>query len=166
MAYYGAQVIHPKTIKPLQNKAIPLFVKCFLDPSLPGTVIKKQSLKGLPPVIVLKKNQVMMQMKSKDFSFVGEKAVGQLYHLLETMNMKPNLTQNTAISFLAVMDNSADKLEKIASKASEIFDVQVMKGLTLLTIRHYNKEIFEKLTANKSILLRQQTTDTIQVLMQ
>jgi len=165
MAYYGAQVIHPKTIKPLQNKAIPLFVKCFLETSLPGTVIKKQSLKDLPPVIVLKENQAMIQMNSKDFSFVGEKAVGQLYQLFEEMNLKPNLTQNTAISFLAVMDNSADKLEKIASKASEIFDVQVMIGLTLLTIRHYNKEVFEKLTRNKKILLRQQTPDTIQVLM-
>ena len=82
MAYYGAQVIHPKTIKPLENKGIPLYVKCFLDPSLPGTVIHKQSLKHLPPIIVLKEKQVMLEMSSKDFSFVGEHHVGHLYHLV------------------------------------------------------------------------------------
>jgi aspartate kinase len=107
----------------------------------------------------------MMLMKSKDFSFVGEKAVGQLYHLFEEMNFKPNLTQNAAITFLAVVDDKADKIERLALAASEIFDVELIKGLSLLTIRHYNKEIFEKLTRDITIILRQQTTDTIQVLM-
>lgn len=166
MAYYGAQVIHPKTIKPLQNKQIPLFVKCFLDPSLPGTEIKKQRLKNLPPIIVLKKNQMMLQLKSKDFSFVGEHHVGHLYQLLEKLNIKPSLTQNGAISFICVLDESSEKIEKLASEASAFFDVQVIKGLSLLTIRHYNKELFEKLTKEKTILLRQQTQETIQVLME
>jgi len=106
MAYYGAQVIHPKTIKPLENKGIPLYVKCFLDPSLPGTVIHKQSLKHLPPIIVLKEKQVMLEMSSKDFSFVGEHHVGHLYHLFEKLKVKPNLTQNGAISFVCVFNKS------------------------------------------------------------
>lgn len=166
MAYYGAQVIHPKTIKPLQNKGIPLYVKCFLQPFLPGTVIHDQKLKHLPPIIVLKEAQVMLEMSSKDFSFVGEHHVGHMYHLFEKLKVKPNLTQNGAISFLCVLDDHAEKIEKLALEASEIFDVKLMKGLSLLTVRHYNKEIFEKLTEGKTILLRQQTQDTIQVLIQ
>jgi aspartate kinase len=167
MAYYGAQVIHPKTIKPLQNKSIPLLVKCFLEPTLPGTLIHNQSLqKQLPSIIVLKENQAMLQLSSKDFSFVGEHHVSRLYHLFEKLKIKPNLTQNTAISFLCVLDDHAEKIEKVALEASEVFDVTVSKQLSLLTIRHYNKQLFEKLTEGKKILLRQQTQETIQALIQ
>ncbi len=165
MAYYGAQVIHPKTIKPLENKGIPLYVKCFLDPSLPGTVIHKQSLKHLPPIIVLKENQVMLELSSKDFSFVGEHHVGHLYHLFEKLKVKPNLTQNGAISFVCVLDDHAEKIEKLALGAANIFDVQVTKDLSLLTIRHYTGDAFERLSKGKTILLRQQTPETIQLLM-
>lgn len=166
MAYYGAQIIHPKTIKPLQNKAIPLYVKSFLDPSLPGTLIHDKPVHKLPPIIVLKDKQVMLEMSSRDFSFVGEQHVGHLYHLFESLHIKPNLTQNGAISFVCVLDDRAEKIEKLALEASSFLDVQVAKGLSLLTIRHYNKEIFDKLTLNRTILLRQQTPETIQVLMQ
>ena len=166
MAYYGAQVIHPKTIKPLQNKNIPLYVKCFLNPLLPGTVIHNKSIHHLPPIIVLKEKQVLAEMSSKDFSFVGEHHVATLYSLLGKLKIKPNLTQNTAISFICVLDDRSEKIEKLAFEVAEIFDVQLKKELTLLTIRHYNKEIVEKLTYGKTILLRQQTTDTIQLLMQ
>jgi aspartate kinase len=165
MAYYGAQVIHPKTIKPLQNKGIPLYVKCFLDPALPGTVINDQHLKQLPPIIVLKDKQVMLEMNSKDFSFIGEHYIGQIYHLLENVKLKPNLTQNGAISFICVLDEHLEKIEKLALEASAFVDVTVKKGLSLLTIRHYNQEVLQDLTQGKSILLRQQTTETIQVLL-
>ncbi len=165
MAYYGAQVIHPKTIKPLENKRIPFYVKCFLDPSLPGTAIKKQVVKNLPPIIILKEKQVMLQMKSKDFSFVGEKPVGQLYHLFEELNIRPNLTQNGAITFTCVLDDRPEKIEKLALEASSVFDVEVTKELRLLTIRHFTKPVFDEFTKEKSILLLQQTTDTVQVLM-
>jgi aspartate kinase len=167
MAYYGAQVIHPKTIKPLQNKSIPLFVKCFLEPSLPGTIIHNKSLqKQLPAIIVLKENQAMLEMSSKDFSFVGERHVGVLYHLFEKLKIKPNLTQNGAISFLCVLDDRPEKIERLAIEASELFDVSVVKELSLLTIRHYNKQLFEKMTEGKRVLLRQQTNETIQALIQ
>lgn len=165
MAYYGAQVIHPKTIKPLQNKSIPLYVKCFLDPSLPGTVIHNQHLKQLPPIIVLKEKQVMLQLNSKDFSFVGEHSVGQLYHLFEKIKIKPNLTQNGAISFVCVVDDQGEKTERLALEAASLFDAQIIKELSLLTIRHYTGDSLEKLTVGKKILLRQQTPDTVQVLM-
>ena len=107
----------------------------------------------------------MIEMSSKDFSFVGEHHVADLYRLLGKIKIKPNLTQNTAISFIAVLDDRIEKIEKLALEVSEIFDVQVMKDLTLLTIRHYNKEIVEKLTKGKTILLRQETIETMQILM-
>ena len=108
----------------------------------------------------------MIEMSSRDFSFVGEHYVADLYKLLGKIKIKPNLTQNTAISFMAVLDDRTEKIEKLALAVAEIFDVKVMKDLVLLTIRHYDKEIVEKLTKGKNILLRQQTPDTIQMLMQ
>lgn len=165
MAYYGAQVIHPKTIKPLQNKGIPLYVKCFLDTSLPGTVIHNKSLKGLPPIIVLKKNQVLIQLHSRDFSFVGEKPVADLYQLLAETKIKPNLMQTGAVTIQVCLDDQAGKIEQLALGASEIFDVQVEKGLTLLTIRHYQDELVQQMIKGHSVALMQQTPETVQVVM-
>lgn len=165
MAYYGAQIIHPKTIKPLQNKGIPLYVKSFLDSSLPGTVIHDKPLKQLPPIIVLKEKQVMMEMNSRDFSFIGEHHVGHLYQLLEKLHIKPSLTQNGAISFTVVIDEWPEKMEKLAAEAALFLDVHITNNLSLLTIRHYTKDIIEKMVNNKTILMRQQTPVTIQVLL-
>jgi len=166
MAYYGAQVIHPKTIKPLQNKSIPLYVKCFLDPSLPGTVIHGRLLKNLPPIIVIKEKQAMIELSSRDFSFVEEKPIADLFHLFEKLKIKPNLTQNAAISMICVLDDRKDKIEKLALAASEFFDINVTTDLTLLTIRHYTKEVYEKLTTGKKMLLQQRTRETVQALLQ
>jgi aspartate kinase len=165
MAYYGAQVIHPKTIKPLQNKGIPLYVKCFLDPALPGTVIHNQSVRGLPPIIVLKQDQVLLHLHSKDFSFVGETGAELLYHLFGHIRIKPNLIQTGAVSLQVCLDDRVDKIEKLALAAAESFDVQVERGLTLLTIRHYDSEVLEKLTAGRQEVLRQQTKETVQLLL-
>jgi len=165
MAYYGAQVIHPKTIKPLQNKGIPLQVKCFLDATLPGTIIHDQGLKNLPPIIVIKQNQVLLHLHSRDFSFVGEKPVASLYHLFEEVRIRPNLIQSGAVSLQVCFDDRIEKLEKLALAASEIFDVQLEKELSLLTIRHYRDDVLKKLTAGKTIVLRQQSPETVQVLM-
>jgi aspartate kinase len=165
MAYYGAQVIHPKTIKPLQNKGIPLYVKCFLDAKLPGTVIHNQSLKGLPPIIVLKPDQVLVQLHSKDFSFVGETGTARLYDLFGQVRVKPNLIQSGAVSIQVCLDDRPARIERLALAAADLFDVQVERGLTLLTIRHYDGEVLARLTAGRREVLRQQTPVTVQVLM-
>jgi aspartate kinase len=165
MAYYGAQVIHPKTIKPLQNKNIPLYVKCFADASLPGTVIHHNIVKNLPPIIVVKPNQVLLQLHTKDFSFIGEQPMSDLYEMMATLKIKPNLIQTHAVSLQLCMDDRSDKIEKLALAASAEFDVQVEKGLTLLSIRHYNDAIVEQLTSGKTIELKQQSPDTMQLLM-
>ncbi|HEY8689164.1 MAG TPA: aspartate kinase [Chitinophagaceae bacterium] len=165
MAYYGAQVIHPKTVKPLQNKNIPMHVRCFLNPNATGTIISSNHVHQLPPIIVLKQKQVLINLNSKDFSFVGEKPMVRLYEIFAELKIKPNLTQNAAISILICVDDLDEKIEKLALMASEIFDVQIEKDLTLLTIRHYNAEIINKLSKDKNILLEQKTKDTIQMLM-
>jgi aspartate kinase len=165
MAYYGAQVIHPKTIKPLQNKNIPMYVKCFADATLPGTVIHNQLVKNLPPIFVLKENQVLMHLHTKDYSFIGEEPMSELYRILATLKIKPNLIQTHAVSLQMCLDDRIDKIEKLALAASQTFEVQVEKGLTLLSIRHYNDELVEKMTAGKTIELKQQSPDTIQILM-
>lgn len=164
MAYYGAQVIHPKTIKPLQNKGIPLQVKCFLDASLPGTIIQNKPVKNLPPIIVVKDNQALIHLHSQDFSFVGEEPMAELYKIFAQLNIKPNLIQTGAISLQIGLDNREDKIQQLASAASAIFDVQVEKGLQLLTIRHYTNELFSNMCAGKELILTQQTKETVQVL--
>lgn len=165
MAYYGAQVIHPKTIKPLQNKSIPLYVKSFLNPKEEGTLIHNESINHLPPIIVYKENQALIQISTKDFSFTNEGLTKAVEELFDKMKYKQNLTQITAISILCVVDEHPEKLEKFALAAAEKFDVQLTKNLTLLTIRHYQEEIKKELTKGKSILLLQQTPEIMQVLM-
>ncbi|MFT3751065.1 MAG: aspartate kinase [Agriterribacter sp.] len=165
MAYYGAQVIHPKTIKPLQNKGIPLLVKCFLDPSLSGTVIHDKNIKHLPSIIVLKNNQVLLHLHSKDFSFVGEYEMSRLYHLFAENKVTPNLIQTGAVSLMVSTDDKSEKTDQLAGEATTLFDVQVEKGLTLLTIRHYTDALLSELTEGKQIVLKQQSPVTVQVLM-
>ena len=165
MAYYGAQVIHPKTIKPLQNKNIPLHVRCFLKPALAGTIISNKPAHQLPPVIVLKNNQVLMQLSSRDFSFVEDLLAGKLQQLFEENKIRPNLSQNGAISLLCSFDDKPEKIEKLALAASSFFDVHIEKNCTLLTIRHYDEAIIQKLTAGRKQILSQKTAETIQVLL-
>lgn len=165
MAFYGAQVIHPKTIKPLQNKNIPLFVKCFLDPQLPGTIIHNRVLHDLPPMIVWKLNQALIHLHSRDFSFVGERPLASLYEIFAAHNMRPNLIQTGAVSLQFCVDDRPDKTDRFAHDASGMFDVNIEKGLIMLTVRHYREGMVEKLAAGRKIILKQQTPETIQVLM-
>jgi aspartate kinase len=164
MAFYGAQVIHPKTIKPLQNKKISLHVKSFLDPSLAGTIISNKASKNLPPVIVLKLNQVLMHLQTQDFSFVTEAPMSRLYQLLAELSIKPNLIQTAAINLQLCLDDREDKVQQLAANAADVFDVQLEKGLTLLTIRHYKEDLLAEMTTGKDIVLIQRTKETVQVL--
>ncbi len=163
MAYYGAQVIHPKTIKPLQNKNIPLHVRCFLDASLPGTTISNKKVKNLPPIVVIKEKQVLMHLHSQDFSFVGEKPMSMLYELLAGLKFRANLVQTGAISVQLCLDDHPEKVDQLAAEASSVFDVELERGLSLLTIRHFNNELLNKMIEGKDVLLQQETKETVQV---
>ncbi|MDQ6815119.1 MAG: aspartate kinase [Bacteroidota bacterium] len=164
MAFYGAQVIHPKTIKPLQNKKITLQVKSFLDPSLQGTTVSDKASKHLPPVIVLKNKQALVHLQTQDFSFIGETPVIRLYELFAELNVKPNLIQTAAINLQFCVDDREEKIQQLAGWASETFDVQIEKNLTLLTIRHFNEVLLSEMLQGKDVVLTQKTKETVQAL--
>ncbi len=163
MSYYGAQVIHPKTIKPLQNENIPLYARSFLNPALAGTVIDNRKSMDLPPMIVYKFNQVLLSFQTKDFSFMEGKPARKLSELLAKALVKANLTQNTAISLLVCIDDIIEKKEFILDHTHE-FDTTSTPGLTLLTIRHHTPEIILELTQGKQVILEQRTEETVQIL--
>ncbi len=166
MAFYGAQIIHPKTIKPLQNANIPLYVKCFFDRNLPGSVIKGSvDSAHYPPLIVSKDNQVLIQVTTKDFSFITEDNLSKLYSIFHDLKIKINLIQNAAISFIACIDNREDKVKSLIQALGKDYKVSINENVHLLTIRHFNPEIVFELTKDKQILLRQETRKTLQVVM-
>jgi aspartate kinase len=164
MAYYGAQVIHPKTIKPLQNNNIPLYVKCFLNKDLKGTVIQSEvNSIFYPPLIILKKNQTLLQVTTKDFSFVTEDNLSYLYKIFHALKIKINLIQNAAISFVACIDNNEQKLTALLEELEKNYKVLRNDNVSLLTVRHYTPEILFDLMKNRYQLLEQKTRHTVQV---
>ncbi len=166
MAYYGAQVIHPKTIKPLQNNNIPLYVKCFLNKDLKGTVIQNEvNSIFYPPLIVMKKDQVLIQATTMDFSFITEDNLSDIYSILHDLKIKVNLIQNAAISFVACIDNKEDKVKQLVEVLSKHYKVLRNDDVSLLTIRHYTPEILFDLTKGRYTLLEQKTRHTVQVVM-
>ena len=166
MAFYGAQIIHPKTIKPLQNNNIPLFVKCFLDPSLPGTVIRSDVDDArYPPLIVRKDNQVLFQVTTRDFSFITESNLSSLYAVFHELKVKINLIQNAAISFVACIDNRPEKISQLRGHLEPDYKVLLNDDVSLLTVRHFNQQIVDELTAGRQLLLKQETRKTLQVVM-
>lgn len=166
MAYYGAQVIHPKTIKPLQNNNIPLYVKCFLNKDLKGTVIQNEvSSIFYPPLIILKKNQILLQVTTRDFSFITEDNLSKLYSIFHELNIKINLIQNAAISFVACIDNKEKEVQKLVALLEKDFKVFSNDEVQLLTIRHYTPESLIDQTKGRFKLLEQKTRETVQVVM-
>lgn len=164
MAYYGAQVIHPKTIKPLQNNNIPLYVKCFLDRNLKGTVIQNEvNSIFYPPLIILKRDQILVQVTTRDFSFITEDNLSKLYRIFHDMKIKINLIQNAAISFVACIDNKEDKVQELIDVLGKDYKVFTNENVSLLTIRHYTPEILFDLTKSRYVLLEQKTRHTVQV---
>lgn len=166
MAYYGAQVIHPKTIKPLQNSNIPLYVKCFLNKDMKGTVIQSEvNSIFYPPLIILKKNQTLLQVTTKDFSFITEDNLSYLYKIFHDLKIKINLIQNAAISFVACIDNNETKLTQLLNSLDEKYKVLRNDNVSLLTVRHYTPEILFDLMKSRYQLLEQKTRHTVQVVL-
>jgi len=164
LAFYGASVIHPKTLQPLQRKEIPLRVKSFLNPEDPGTTVGK-GVKIAPevPCFIVKKNQVLMKLSSLDFSFIVEDSIGDLFKLLHDHKMKVDLIQNSAISFSVCVDNTLGRLEDLLDLLKGKFKVVHHEGVSLYTIRHFNSEAIESLQNGKEVLLEQRGRETIQL---
>ncbi len=165
MTYYGASVIHPKTIKPIQNKDIPLYVKSFINPHGKGTKVyaATQDIK-YPPVRVLKENQALLTFHTKDFSFVPDDTAGELLKAFANANLKINMIQTGAISLQTVVDNIPEKIRKVTDAVRDNFKIQQEDGLTILTIRHYNEEVIRKHLENKKPVLTQKRPSTFQIL--
>lgn len=165
LTYYGAQIIHPKTIKPLHNKKIPLFVKCFLDKSLEGTYIHAMNKKvDYPPLVVIKPGQSLIKLTTLDFSFITEDNLSHIYQIFHKHNVKINMIQNAAISFVACIDTKHFAIETLQEELEQFYVVKKHEAMTLLTIRHYDDEIVNQLTNEKRIQLVQKTKNTYQAL--
>lgn len=166
MTYYGASVIHPKTIKPIQNKNIPLEVRSFINFKKKGSVISANAnTLFLPPVIIQKRSQVLLSFSAKDFSFIAEDHLSKVFLVFAEHRLRVNLMQNAAISFSICVDFKKEKIEKVIEELEQEFSVTSIENLTLLTIRHFNQGIIDKLTKDKDILIKQQSRSTIQVLL-
>jgi len=164
MAFYGASVIHPKTLQPLQRKEIKLFVKSFLDPTAPGTCVGKGV--ALDPKIscfIVKKNLVLISLSSLDFSFMVEDHIGDVFKWLHQHKMKVEMIQNSAISFSVCVDNKYNRLEALLAKLRSTFKVKWNEGVTLYTVRHALPKEIKALSQDKTVLLKQENRDTVQL---
>ena len=167
LAFYGASVIHPKTLQPLQRKEIPLHVKSFINPKDKGTTVGKGiGIEPKVPCFIVKKNQVLMKLSSLDFSFIVEDSISELFKMFHDHQMKVDLIQNSAISFSVCVDNKFGKLEELLNLLKSRFKVVHHEGVSLYTIRHFDTEAITSLQKGKEILLEQRGKETVQLVVQ
>lgn len=161
LSYYGARVIHPKTIKPLQVKQIPLWVKSFIDPSQKGTLITKgEQPQPLLPNYIVKKKQVMVSLKPLNFSFIGEKDLVFIFSLVTKFNIKLNFTQNTAVSFAFCANSSARNIEDLITELKKKYEIDISNDLELITVRHYTPLTIEEIQRKHHVLVEQKNRNT------
>ncbi|MFA6950161.1 MAG: aspartate kinase [Lentimicrobiaceae bacterium] len=165
LAYYGASVIHPKTIQPLQNRQIPLYVKSFYQPDEPGTLIhtfEADSTHQLP-CFIFKPDQVLISISPRDFSFIAEDNLHNIFGLIASLGIHLNMMQHSAITFSIVMDNHPDKVQRLFKALGSDFRVRYNSGLELITIRYYDQATIDQVTNKRKILLEQKSRTTVQL---
>lgn len=162
MAYYGASVIHPKTIQPLANRNIPLLVKSFLQPEAPGTIIHDCRHQKMAPAFIVKQHQCLLSFQAKDFAFINESNLSAIFAALAVHRFKINLMQNSAISFSVCADYDENRLQLLRHALQESFTIHYNTGLTLYTIKNYDEASTQQLTRDKTILLEQRSRTTFQ----
>ena len=169
LAYYGASVIHPKTIQPLKNKDIPLYVKSFIDPSMPGTVVLENASRTLNETqcYIVKENQSLIKIASKDFSFIVEDNLELVFNAFNKAGVQLNLMQNSAISFMACFNTEELKRNALIDLLESKFDVEWSVGYTLLTVFNYSddKNQLEKVVSSRKIALEQKSSSALQLLL-
>jgi aspartate kinase len=165
LTYYGATVIHPKTIKPIQNKNIPLYVRSFLQPDVEGTAITGIATPLPVPSFIFKVDQVLISIFPKDFSFIIEENLSHIFNILHKNKVKVNTMLNSAISFSVSVDNDETKIKQLIEDLSETFKVKYNKGLELVTIRYYNQQTIDRVIVNKDVLLEVKSRHTCQIVM-
>ena len=164
LTYYGATVIHPKTIKPLQNSKIPLRVRSFIEPDSVGTLISEAAeAEHKTPSYIVKDNQMMISFFPKDFSFIAEQNLSNIFAAFATLGIRVNMMQNSAVSFTACVTQNERKIASLFKLLEHDFKIKYNDGLQLITIRHWTPEIFEKMITGKEILLEQRNRTTAQI---
>jgi aspartate kinase len=164
LSYYGASVIHPKTIKPLQNKNIPLYVKSFLDPHASGTMIQESMDNDhLVPSFIFKLNQVLFSISPRDFSFIVEDNLSRIFNDIASLGLKINLMQNSALSFSFAVDASKVSIPSVLEKFTSEYRIKYNTGLELITIRHYDQATIDRVTTGKTMILEQRTRQTARI---
>jgi len=164
LAFYGASVIHPKTLQPLQKKEIPLYVKSFINPLLPGTsVAKGEDLEPKTSCFIVKKNQLLISLSSIDFSFIMEENISEIFALFHQFKMKVSLIQNSAISFSVCIEDKFGNFNDLKAILSKKFKVAYNENVSLYTIRHFTKEAAEMVEKDKVVILRQLSRETMQI---
>ncbi len=167
LAYYGASVIHPKTVKPIQNKGIPFFIRSFLDPQAEGSAIGPyRSIKPLSPLYIFKNNQVLISIQPKDFSFIAEENLQNIFAILAELNIKANMMQNSALSFSLCIDENPMLLDLLRKRLSPLFHLRYNRDLQLITIRYYTQAIIDRIVGGRPILLQQRSRTTTQLIVQ
>ncbi|GAB3903689.1 aspartate kinase [Mucilaginibacter boryungensis] len=164
MTYYGASVIHPKTIKPLQNAGIPLWVKPFNDANGTGTIIKEKSdQKFTKPVIIVKSGQTLLSVSTKDYSFISEDHLSDIFRLFAKNHVHINMMQTSALSFTVCFNVYDERLAKLLADMKQNYRIKYNSGLTLYTMRHYQQSTLRDLVSDKTVLLEQTSRNTAQV---
>lgn len=165
LAYYGASVIHPKTVKPLQNKSIQLHIKSFLDACAEGSTVGNFSvIKPLTPLYIFKNNQILISIQPRDFSFIAEDNLQTIFATLAALNIRVNMMQNTALSFSICIDDNSILLDQLTKRLQHTFNVRYNRQLQLITIRYYTTQIIDDIVAGRNILLQQRTRSTAQLI--
>ena len=164
LSYYGASVIHPKTLKPLRDKQIPLYVKSFFQPEEPGSIIKMMKEQTKIPSFIVKKDQILLTIFPKDFSFIAEENLTEIFQSFTECRIKINLMQSSALSFSVCIDNKPQRFQSLKSLLSKSYNIKYNDKVELITIRHYNKESIKKVLQNRTPILEQKSRTTLQLI--
>ena len=166
LAYYGAKVMHPKTIQPLQKKSIPLEVKSFLNPKKESSIIGDfESITPFVPSYIVKENQILISISDTNLSFIVETHLGEIFNVLSKLNISVNLMQNSAVSFSICIDHNKKRISKLIEILKRSFNVYFNEDLTLFTIRHYDQKAVDLVLKDKELILEQKSRNTIQMVL-
>ena len=165
LAYYGASVIHPKTVKPIQNKGIPLYIRSFINPEVEGSSIGEyQTIIPETPLYIFRNNQILLSILPRDYSFIAEDNLQVIFGMLNELGIRVNLMQNSALSFSICIDNNPQLVKPLIEKLKNMFRVRYNDNLQLITIRYYTQEVIDRIVAGRPILLEQRSRTTEQII--
>ncbi len=165
LAYYGASVIHPKTVKPIQNKGIPLYIRSFITPESEGSAVGNyHAINPETPLYIFKNDQILLSILPRDYSFIAEDNLQVIFGILNELGIRVNLMQNSALSFSICIDNNPQRVGVLIERLKSMFRVRYNENLQLISIRYYTQEVIDSIVAGRPILLEQRSRSTEQII--